>query len=187
MQRRELVFKGRVFRVYAEALLLPSGRTVKREIVRHPGSVAILVLDEEGGVLLLRQFRQAVGRRIWEIPAGTLEPGEQVLGSARRELREETGYRARRWRKLTSILASPGILDERLHLYAAWDLVAGSSRPEADEEIECHWVRLARASAMVRDGTLSDAKSVCALLYLSQFGVPGRAVTVGGLRKGGRG
>jgi ADP-ribose pyrophosphatase len=186
MKRRELVFKGRVFRVYAEALSLASGRTVRREIVRHPGSVAILALDEGGRVLLLRQFRQAVGRRIWEIPAGTLEAGEQVLRSARRELREETGYRARRWRRLTSILASPGILDESLHLYAAWELVPGSSRPEADEDIECHWLPVPRALVMVRDGRISDAKSICALLYVSQFGVPGRAVKVRGVRKGAR-
>ena len=185
MERRELVFKGRVFRVYAEPLVLPSGRRVRREIVRHPGSVAILALDEEGQVLLLRQFRQAVGRRIWEIPAGTLKRGEPVLGCARRELREETGYRARRWRKLTTILPSPGILDERLHLYAAWDLVAGSSRPEADEDIDGHWVPLARAWAMVRRGSLADAKSICALLYLSQFGAPGRAAGLFGGRKGG--
>jgi ADP-ribose pyrophosphatase len=185
MTRRELVFKGRIFRVYAEALSLPSGRTVRREIVRHPGSVAILVLDEEGRVLLLRQFRQAVGRRIWEIPAGTLEPGEQVLRCARRELAEETGYSARRWRKLITILASPGILDERLHLYAAWDLAPGRSRPEADEDIECHWVPVARALAMLRRGSLSDAKSICALLYLSQFGVPGGAVKAAGSRRGG--
>jgi ADP-ribose pyrophosphatase len=137
-------------------------------------------------VLLLRQFRQAVGRRIWEIPAGTLEPGEQVLRCARRELAEETGYSARSWRKLTAILPSPGILDERLHLYAAWDLVPGSSRPEADEEIKCHWVPMARALAMVRRGSLVDAKSICALLYLSQFGVPGDAVKARGLRRGGR-
>jgi ADP-ribose pyrophosphatase len=179
MKRREMVFRGRIFRVYAEPLALASGRQVRREIVRHPGSVAILVLDERARVLLLRQFRQAVGRRIWEIPAGTLEPGEQVLRSARRELREETGYRARRWRKLTTILASPGILDERLHLYAAWDLVAGSSRPEADEDIACHWVTLARALAMVRHGSLADAKSICALLYFSQFGGPGQVAGAG--------
>jgi ADP-ribose pyrophosphatase len=114
-----------------------------------------------------------------------LKWGERELSCARRELREETGYRARSWRKLTTILPSPGILDERLHLYAAWDLMPGSCRPEADEDIDWHWVPLVRAQAMVRRGSLADAKSICALLYVSQFGVPGRAAGASGRGKGG--
>jgi len=135
--------------------------------------VAVLALDEGARVLLLRQFRHAIGSVIWEIPAGTLEPGEQPLACARRELAEETGYKARRWKKLTTIYASPGILDERLHLYAAWELKAGASRPEDDEELVCRWLSIERALAMVRSGRIADAKSICALLYAVQFGVAG--------------
>jgi len=172
MGRRKIVFKGRVFEVASERVLLPSGRRVRRDTVRHPGSVAVLALNDRAQVLLLRQFRYAVGRVIWEIPAGTLEPGERPLACARRELAEETGYRAGRWRKLTTIYPSPGILDERLHLYVAWELRGGASRTEPDEDITCRWLPVRRALAMVRSGSIGDAKSICALLYAVQFGVP---------------
>lgn len=168
----KVVFKGRVFEVHSEPVVLPSGRRTRRDVVRHPGSVGVLALDGEGRVLLLRQYRHSVGRVIWEIPAGTLEPGERPLRCARRELAEETGCKARRWKKLTTIYPSPGILDERLHLYAAWEVTAGASDLQDDEEIACRWVPLERALALVRSGRLADAKSICALLYAVQFGVP---------------
>ncbi len=186
MSRRRTVFKGRVFEVCSESVVLPSGRRARRDVVRHPGSVAILPVDEGGRVLLLRQFRFAVGGVIWEIPAGTLEPGERPLLCARRELAEETGYRARRWRKLTSICASPGILDERLHLYAAWGLSAGAPRPQDDEELVCRWLALERALSMVRSGRIADSKTICALLYAVQFGVPASPLDRTGTGGGGR-
>lgn len=172
MAGKKRVYKGRVFEVWSEPVSLPSGRRAGRDVVRHPGSVAVLPVDERGRVLLLRQFRHAVGGVIWEIPAGTLEPGERPLLCARRELLEETGYRARRWKKLTTIYASPGILDERLHLYAAWDLTRGTPRPQADEDIVCRWVSMERALSMVRSGRLADSKSICAVLYVTRFGLP---------------
>ena len=171
MSRGKVVFSGRVFEVRSEPVVLPSGRRTRRDVVRHPGSVGVLALDGERRVLLLRQFRHSVGRVIWEVPAGTLEPGERPLRCARRELAEETGYTARRWKRLTTIYPSPGILDERLHLYAAWEVAAGVPRPQEDEEIVCRWLPLERALALVRSGRLADAKSICALLYAVQFGV----------------
>ncbi len=187
MVRRKTVFKGRVFEVCSESVVLPSGRRARRDVVRHPGSVAILPVDEGGRVLLLRQFRFAVGGVIWEIPAGTLESGERPLTCARRELAEETGYRARRWRKLTTICASPGILDEHLHLYAAWGLSAGAPQPQDDEELVCRWLSLERALSMLRSGRIADSKSICSLLYAVQFGVPAspldRTNTGGGRRQ----
>lgn len=179
MAAKTRVYRGRVFEVWSEGVALPSGRRARREVVRHPGSVAVLSVGPGGRVLLLRQFRHAVGGVIWEIPAGTLEPGERPAVCARRELLEETGYRARRWKKLTTIYPSPGILDERLHLYAAWDLTRGTSRPQADEDIVCRWVSMARALSMVRSGRLADAKSICALLYATQFGLPVAPVKTG--------
>jgi len=173
--KQDVLFDGRVFRVTSELVELPSGREALRETVRHPGSVAMLAFDDRGKVLLIRQFRFAVGGTIWEIPAGTLEPGERPLGCARRELAEETGMRARRWRKLTTIYPSPGILDERLHIYAAWDLAEAAACPQEDEEIEVHWVTMPRALSLVRTGRIADAKTVCALLYARQFGAAGRA------------
>ena len=180
------MFRGRVFEVCSESVVLPSGRRVRRDVVRHPGSVAILPVDEGGRVLFLRQYRFAVGGVIWEIPAGTLEPGERPLPCARRELAEETGYRARRWRKLTTICASPGILDERLHLYAAWGLSAGAPRPEDDEELVCRWLSVERALSMVRTGRVADSKSICSLLYAAQFGVPGSPLGKAGAGRGGK-
>lgn len=184
MGKKKVVFKGRVFEVISEGVVLRSGQRVRRDTVRHPGSVAILALDGRGRALLLRQFRHAVGEVLWEIPAGTLEQGERPLACARRELAEETGYRAGRWKKLTTIYPSPGILDEGLHLYAAWELSGGAAHAEADEDIACRWLPVRRALTMVRSGSIADAKSICALLYAVQFGL--LEAQCGGTRTGGR-
>jgi ADP-ribose pyrophosphatase len=132
--------------------------------VRHPGAVVILpVLDAER-VVLLRNFRFVVGDTLWEVPAGTVEPDEPLEACARRELLEETGYRAEAWRALGYLYASPGVMDEKLHLFVAERLTPGPAAPEPDEQLEPVVLRLDEAVRMCLDGTIRDAKTVTALL-----------------------
>lgn len=161
---REVVFRGRKFHVVVEDEALPGGRTVRREAVMHPGAVAILPLPDAGHVCLLRNRRYAVGEELWEIPAGTLEPGEPPDRAAARELAEETGYTAARWRKLTEFYPSPGVLGEKMVLYVAEGLTPGAQRLEADEQIVPHVVPWGDALAWARDGTIRDAKTLVAVL-----------------------
>jgi ADP-ribose pyrophosphatase len=161
---RSIVYDGRRIRVAIASLSRTDGRTATKEIVLHPGAVAILPLIDDEQVCLLRNFRFPLGETLWEIPAGTLEPGEDVLHAAQRELAEETGYRAAQWEKLTAFYPSPGIMDEVLHVFVASSLTPGSMRLEVDEQIEPQIVPLAQALAWVQDGTIRDAKTMIAML-----------------------
>ncbi len=142
---------------------LPTGRRVTLQVVEHPGAAAVVPFLDEERVILLRQFRGAVGETIWEVPAGKLEVGEDPEVCAARELEEETGYRAGRLVRLGEILTTPGFSDERIHLYAAYDLVPGHLAHGGGEVIEIHKVPLKDALAMVERGELVDAKSIVAL------------------------
>jgi ADP-ribose pyrophosphatase len=138
-----------------------------REIVEHPGAVAIVAVDAEGKVALVRQRREAVREYLLELPAGTLEEGESPLESARRELEEETGLTGGSWRELGRFYTTPGFCRERMHLFAAEDVEAGAAKPEEDEELEL--VRWDVGEIGTRIGELEDAKTVAGLLlYLSQ-------------------
>jgi ADP-ribose pyrophosphatase len=160
----ETVYVGRRIRVEVDALETPEGRTIRRDAIRHPGAVVILpVLDAER-VVLLRNFRFVVGDTLWEVPAGTVEPNEPLEDCARRELMEETGYTAAKWRSLGYLYASPGVMDEKLHLFVAEELTAGEARPEPDEKLEPVIVRLDDAIKMCLDGTIRDAKTITSLL-----------------------
>jgi ADP-ribose pyrophosphatase len=161
---REIVFRSRRFQVARDATPLPDGRTVPRDVVVHPGAVAIVPLPDAEHVCLLRNFRPAVGEELWEIPAGTLDPGESPELAAPRELAEETGYHAGRWRKLREFYPSPGILSETMHLYLAEDLTPGPQRLEAGEYIEPRVVAWRDALGWALDGTIRDAKTLVALL-----------------------
>src|SRR5262245_31495764 len=161
---REIVHVGRKIRVAVDTTTTPDGKTIRRDVVLHPGAVVILpVLDAEH-VVLLRNHRFAVGETLWEVPAGTVEPGEPLQTCAERELTEETGYSAAKWRSLGFLYASPGVMDEKLHLYIAEGLTAGEARPEPDEKLEPVIVRLDDAIRMCLDGTIRDAKTVSLLL-----------------------
>jgi len=161
---RDVVFTGRKIALEVHRVRGADGREAVREVVRHPGSVAVLAFPEPGRVLLERIWRYAVGREMLEIPAGTLEPGEDPLACAARELAEETGYRAGRLEPLVAVHPSPGILSERLQVYLASDLAAGEPRREPGEEIQNVLAPVDRALAMVADGQITDAKTVAALL-----------------------
>ncbi len=143
---------------------LPSGRITTREIVEHRGSVAVVALDEDDNVLLVNQFRSAVGRTLLEIPAGTLEPGEEATACALRELREETGYMAESVEQLHVFYASPGFSDERIWLYLGTGLRPGSQDVEGDESIEVVKLPLSRALEMIGSEEICDGKTILGLL-----------------------
>ena len=145
-----------------------------REIVRHPGAVVVLPLLDDGRVCLIRNYRISVNQTLIELPAGTLEPGEEPIQNAERELIEETGYRAARLRKLHAFYLSPGILDERMHLFLATGLTAGETAREAGEDIDNLVVPWDEALEMAVDGRIQDAKSIVGLLLVDRLLKAGR-------------
>ncbi|MFN3486144.1 MAG: NUDIX hydrolase, partial [Planctomycetota bacterium] len=159
------IFRGRVLRLVLRDVELPNGRRTTIHVVEHPGAVAILPVFENGDVLLLRQFRPSVGKELFEIPAGTLEPGERPLATARREIVEETGYRARSWRKLATFYTAPGFCTELMHLYVARDLRPAQAQGDPDEIIRTARMPLPRALELARRGRVRDAKSLVGLLW----------------------
>lgn len=161
---REVVFRGRLLEVRRDEVLLPDGRRSVREIVHHPGAVAILPLHRDGRVVLVRQFRYAVGRWLLEVPAGTREPGESPESCARRELEEETGYRAETLRELISFFVSPGWTDEELVVFVAEGLEWRGARPAADERVQVVELPPEEIRQAIRRKEIQDAKTLIALL-----------------------
>ncbi len=161
---RRMIHQGRVFQVVTENVTLSNGITVDMDLVNHPGASAIVPLSKDNQVILLRQYRHAVGGYLWEIPAGTLNRGEDPLTCARRELAEETGFDAKSWRKLGELIPVPGYSNERIHLYLACDLVKANGDPDADEILEVHSVAWKDAMNMILDGRIQDAKTISSLL-----------------------
>jgi ADP-ribose pyrophosphatase len=161
---RQVIHEGRKIKVAVDTSTGPNGETIRRDMIVHPGAVVILPVIDRDHVCLLRNHRFVIGETLWEVPAGTLEPGEPVERAAERELVEETGYTAKRWRKLGHFYPSPGVLDEKMHLFVAEDLTAGTARPEADEDLEPKTVSWQDALGMALDGTIHDLKTVAAIL-----------------------
>ncbi len=160
----ERVYDGRVVNLRVDTVRLPSGRITTREIVEHRGAVAIVALDEENNVLLVSQFRSAVGEELLELPAGTLEVGEDTRTCAFRELQEETGHVAEHLEELYVFYASPGFSDERIWLYLASGLKQRTRDPEGDEVIELVKLPLEKALEMVGTGAICDGKSILGLI-----------------------
>jgi 8-oxo-dGTP pyrophosphatase MutT (NUDIX family) len=161
------VFTGRVIAVNIEQVELPNGRTAELEIIRHPGGAAVVALDEDHRVCLLRQFRHAADGWIWELPAGKIDNREPPLQTAQRELEEEAGIAADSWRSLGDYLSSPGVLTEVVHLFLATELHTLPPRPEEHEVFEVHWLPFAHALAMAHSGELRDGKSLAAIFRAS--------------------
>ena len=165
------VYHGPAFRVTADQVLEPSGVRTRRDIVHHSGSVVILAVEEgvsDPRVLLERQYRYAARQMLWELPAGRIDKGENDLHAAKRELLEETGYTAKRWRRILRFYASPGFLAEAMNLYLARGLRAGRAQPEPDEVIHVRMVPLSAAVRMVMRGAIKDGKTISGILWLSQ-------------------
>jgi 8-oxo-dGTP pyrophosphatase MutT (NUDIX family) len=160
------VFKGRVLTLNLETVTLPNGHVAELEIAHHPGGAAVVAVDGQGRVCLLRQYRHAAGGWIVEIPAGKLDGGEPPLDCARRELAEEAGVTARRWDRLGDYLSSPGVLTEVIHVFLARDLEAASAAPEDHEVLEIEWVAMGKALQMAASGDgIRDGKTLIGLLW----------------------
>lgn len=159
-----VVFDGNLLTVYCDTVELPNGKHAGREFIRHPGAVAVVPITQDGHVVLVRQYRYPVGTAILEVPAGKLDKGEHPDDCVRRELEEETGYVAKRIRKLSSIYTTPGFTDEVIHLYLADDLTLAKQRPDEDEFLDVEVYSKEQIKVMIEDGTINDAKSMLALL-----------------------
>ena len=172
-------YRGPVFWVTTDEVLEPTGIRVRRDIVRHSGSVVVLAVDEtaeELRVLLEKQYRHAAQRFLLELPAGRIDRGENELKAAKRELLEETGYSARSWKRVLRFWASPGFVAEAMSIYLARGLQLGTAQPEDDEVIELQLVPVKKAVSMVLKGTIQDAKTIAGVLWLDQQSRNGKSL-----------
>ena len=165
----KLSYRGKVFDVFTDTVIEPSGVTNVRDVIRNNGSVVILAVDESKNlkdpeIIFERQYRHAAGQFLYELPAGRVEPNEAPLAAAKREMIEETGFRAKRWKLLTKYFASPGFLGEWMQVYLARDIREGTSQPEADEQIEVIRIRLSEALALIAANKIHDGKTLIGLM-----------------------
>jgi len=170
----EVVYQGPLFRVLHDKLIEPGGKASERDVIRHHGSVVILAMDagkskKDPWIVIERQYRHAAGQYMWELPAGKLDPGEDALAGAKRELAEETGYHAKKWKPLVEYYASPGFLGERMQIFVAEGLVAGDAHPEADEQIEFRLVKLSDVLKMIDKGAILDGKTLTGVLLYKRL------------------
>ncbi|MDR0915963.1 MAG: NUDIX hydrolase [Oscillospiraceae bacterium] len=163
------IYSGRIIRVRRDTVLLDNGKTAPREIVEHAGGVGVVAITDAGEIVLVRQYRYAVGQELIEIPAGKLEYGEDPFECAKRELSEETGYDAREWRSLGRICSSPGFCSEVLHLYLATGLTNGAAHPDDDEFLDVLHVKFSDFLEMIASDEVTDAKTVVAALKAERY------------------
>jgi len=167
--RSEMIYQGRVFGLRRDEVLEPSGLRTTREVITHPGSVVVLPVLPDGRIVMVRQYRHATRQYLWELVAGRKEPEETPKQGAARELLEETGYRAKRFKVFLDVFPTPGFLEERMYLLLAEGLMAGEAQPEEDEKIEVRAYKLKELKQMIKSGRLRDAKSIAGILYYLTF------------------
>lgn len=167
---RATIYEGRVVRLYVDDVRMPDGKTARREIVRHPGAVAIVPFDKDGNIVLVRQYRYAAGRALLEIPAGTLDAAELPDVCAIRELQEETGYRPGKLERIGGIFVAPGYTTEYIHLYIATDLTESRLDMDDDERIEVIRLPMSEVVARIRSGEIADGKTISAVLLAKELG-----------------
>jgi len=165
----EMVYQGRVFGLRRDEVEEPSGLRTKREVITHPGSVVVLPVLPDGKIVMVRQYRHATRQYLWELVAGRKEPEETPKEGAARELVEETGYRAKRFKVFLDVFPTPGFLEERMYILLAEGLTAGEAEPEEDEKIEVRAFKLKELKQMIKSGRLRDAKSIAGILYYLTF------------------
>jgi ADP-ribose pyrophosphatase len=168
------VFEGPLFRVFRDEIEEPTGKRVTRDVIRHNGSAVILAVDDAKSkkdplVLIERQFRHAAQHYLYEVPAGKMEDGEDHLEGAKRELEEETGYRAKKWTKLLRYFASPGFLGEWMQVFLAEELTPGQARPAEDETFELQFVPLSELLRLIDEGKIRDGKTLISVLYYARM------------------
>ncbi len=169
-----VVYDGPLFRVHHDKIVEPGGRTNERDVIRHNGSVVILAVDSSKNkrdpwIVMERQYRHAANQFLWELPAGKIDAGEAPLEGAKRELAEETGYRAKKWRPLVEYYASPGFLGESMKVFLAEGLEPGDASPEEDEEIELRLVKLSEVLKMIEKGAILDGKTLSSVLLYARL------------------
>jgi ADP-ribose pyrophosphatase len=165
--KSELIYQGRVFKLFRDNVTLQNNRSVNLDVIRHPGAAAIVALTDHNEIFLLKQYRYAAGGFIWEIPAGTVDPGESPLECAQREIVEEAGVSADSWDKIGEITPVPGYSDERIHLFLAQDLKGARQDLDDDEIIDIHKINFKEVLSMVYSGEISDAKTIAGI-FLAQ-------------------
>ncbi len=171
--KSEPIFQGKIISLQVDHVRLPNGETATREIVRHPGAVAVMAFAD-GKLLVVEQYRKALEKSQVEIPAGKLERGEDPLEAAKRELEEETGYRCGSIRHVSSFYTSPGFADEVMHLYLAEDLTRGEANLDEDEFLECGAITLEEARQYMAEGRISDAKTILAVYAWQLYALTGK-------------
>lgn len=165
----EMIYQGPVFGLRRDDVLEPTGLRTKREVITHPGSVVVLPVLKNGRIVMIRQYRHATRQFMWELVAGRKEPEETPEAGAARELLEETGYRAKRFKVILDFFPTPGFLEERMWLLLAEGLTAGEAEPEEDEKIEVKTYSVSELKQMMKKGELKDAKSIAGILYYLTF------------------
>jgi ADP-ribose pyrophosphatase len=165
----EIVYQGPVFGVRRDQVLEPGGLRTTREVITHSGSVVVLPVLPDKKIVLIRQYRHATRQYLWELVAGRMDEGESVKEAAARELLEETGYRAKRFKVFLDVFPTPGFLEERMYILLAEGLTPGEAQPEEDEQIQVRSYSLKELKQMIHKGQLHDAKSIAAILYYLTF------------------
>jgi len=169
LKSSKLEYHNKLFSVTQDHVVDPGGFEIHRAIVQHPGSAVMMAVDDKKRILLVRQYRVPARSYLWELPAGKLDEGETPLQAARRELVEETGYRARRWKKLVSFYPSPGYVAEKMTIFLATDLTAGEATPMEDERIEVRWFTGKQIEDGIRSGKIIDGKTIIGYLVWKRF------------------
>ena len=162
-------YKSKIFTVTEDHAIDPDGFEIKRSIVHHPGSAVMMAVDDKKRILLVRQFRLPAQKEMWELPAGKVDAGETPLKAAKRELKEETGFAAKKWKKLAEYYPSPGFLAEKMSLYLATELTEGDAEPMDDERIEKQWFKAKELDHLIRDGKIIDGKTLVGYLMWKRY------------------
>jgi len=165
----KMIYTGPVFGLRRDEVIEPSGLRVTREVITHPGSVVVLPVLPDGGIVMIRQYRHATRQYLWELVAGRIDAGETPQKAAARELIEETGYRAKRFTLFLDVFPTPGFLEERMYLLLAANVTPGTAHPEEDEQITSRIFQKRELEQMIQGGKLRDAKSIAGLLYYFRF------------------